>query len=328
MKQCTYLDFGSVHRLTGILQRINPGGILLVTGKSSYISSGAEEALSRILKHYRVSRFCDFETNPRIADVEKGVELFQEQDFDVLVSVGGGSVLDMSKLINVISAQDAAAGEIIQHQEHINRQGVPLIAIPTTAGSGSEATHFAVVYIDRTKYSVSHAFMLPDFALIDPYLTCSMTPMLTATTGMDAFSQAVESFWCVHSTKQSKAYAREAIRLILDHLHRAVHDPSHESRRAMCKASYLAGQAIDISKTTAPHALSYAMTSHFGVPHGQAVGVTLGEFVIFNSQVTDEDVVDARGAEYVRYTMKELYKLLGCVDRSFHHQGIPRIHQI
>lgn len=311
MNQEAYCEVGALNILEEVLHRITPRNILLVTGKISYTSSGAEAILTKLLQPYQFYRFCEFEQNPRIADVERGLTLFQQQKFDAVIAVGGGSVLDVAKLINIFAAQNASPLDIIKHRENIQHHGVPLIAIPTTAGSGSEATHFAVVYIDKAKYSVAHKNILPDIAIVDPSLTHSMPARVTAVTGMDALSQAIEAFWSVNSTEQSKAYAREAIHLVIDNLENAVHAPSNESRYAMCKASHLAGGAINLSKTTAPHAMSYAMTSYFGVPHGHAVSLTLGEWLVYNSQVSDEDVVDSRGARYVRDAINELNELLG-----------------
>jgi len=239
------------------------------------------------------------------------LELFRQRDYGIVIAVGGGSVLDMAKLIRIMAAQDVPPSEIVNRDGTITHRGIPLVAIPTTAGTGSEATHFAVVYIDKTKYSVAHEYILPDIAIIDPLLTHSMPPNLTAVTGMDALSQAIESYWSVNSTDESKAYAREAIVLTLQNLERSVHKPSPETRYAMCKAAHLAGRAINISKTTAPHAVSYTLTSHFGIPHGHAVGLTLGEFLVFNSEVSDADNGDPRGVEFVRSTIRELCEILG-----------------
>ena len=311
MKQEVYFEEGAINSLAKVLRRIAPQKMFLVTGRASYASSGAEAVLTRILQPYQVYRFCEFEPNPKITDVERGLALFQQQRFNVVIAVGGGSVLDVAKLIRIFAAQEASPVEVVKHGENIQRRGVPLIVIPTTSGGGSEATHFAVVYLDKAKYSVAHEYVLPDVAIVDPDLSHSMSPKLTAVTGMDALSQAAESFWCVNSTEESKADAREAIRLIVDNLEKAVHEPSSESRYAMSKAAHLAGRAINVSKTTAPHAVSYAMTSYFGVPHGHAVSLTLGEFLVYNSQVSNQDVADPRGVEYVRRTIGELNGLLG-----------------
>jgi alcohol dehydrogenase class IV len=124
----------------------------------------------------------------------------------------------------------------------------------------------------------------------------------------------MESLWSVHSTRISDAYAREALQLARDHLWRAVHSPSAETRYAMSRSAHLSGRAINITRTTAPHALSYAMTSHFGVPHGHAVALTLGEILAYNSGVCRDDVADERGADHVDRVMAEIRNLMGASD--------------
>ena len=187
-----------------------------------------------------------------------------------------------------------------------------MIAIPTTSGSGSESTHFAVVYSGNQKYSLAHEYILPDIIIINPELTYSLSSNHTAVSGIDAFSQAVESYWSVNSNQESKNYSSESIKLILENLVSAVNNPSPENRINMSKAANLAGKAINITKTTAPHAISYSLTTYFGVPHGQAVSFTLGEFFVYNYEVTTEDAADSRGAEYVKKTITEINGLMGC----------------
>ncbi len=310
MKQEIYFEKGAINTLAEVIRRLDSKRVFLVTGNFSYSSSGAEAVLKKLLLPYQVHRFVKLEQIPITREIERGLVHFRQGKFDTIIAVGGGSVIDTAKLIRIFAVQEVPPLDIISRQRYIQHQGVPLIALPTTAGSGSEATHFAVVYKDRIKHSVAHDYVLPDIAIIDPDLTASMPSRLTAVTGMDAFSQAVESYWSVNSTECSKAFAAEAIRLVLDNLEKTVREPSEESRYAMCKASHLAGRALNISKSTAPHALSYTMTSHFGIPHGHAVGLTLGEFFVFNSLVSNEDVIDSRGLDYVLRTIEELNMLL------------------
>jgi alcohol dehydrogenase class IV len=260
-----------------------------------------------------------------IDDVLIGVDAFRAASPDIVVAVGGGSVLDTAKLVNALAHQEAEPLAIVQGREQVRVPGVPLIAVPTTAGSGSEATHFAVVYVERSKYSLASPLLLPKAAIVDPALTFSLTPRLTAVTGMDAFAQAVESYWSVHSTDGSKACARRAIELVLRWLPRAVHEPTPEARRSMSKAAHLAGRAINITKTTGAHAMSYPLTMHFGIPHGHAVCLTLGRWLLFNSQVSDADVTDPRGARYVQQTVAELVTLMGCLDAE---GGCRRIEEL
>lgn len=153
--------------------------------------------------------------------------------------------------------------------------------------------------------------MLPDYAIVDPQLTMTVPRYITASTGMDALTQAIESYWSIHANETSKSYAKEAIELSMKVLPDVCNNPSAESREAMMKAAHLAGKAINLSKTTACHALSYPMTSYFGVAHGHAVALTLGEMMGYNDGVREEDVLDVRGKNYVQRTMKEVFSLLG-----------------
>ena len=301
-----------IEHLRDALSRYSAKSVFLVTGDKSFTLSGAEDALKPFLANLRVHRFFEFAENPEIDDVERGLAAFRKQDADVILAVGGGSVIDMAKMINVFAAVENPIEAHVRENQPFERKAKPLIAIPTTAGAGSEATQFATLYIDKQKFSVANKLLLPDVAIVDPVLTHNLPPRLTAISGMDSLSQSIESYWSVHSTDESKGYAREAMGLIIENLSNAVLAPADASRAAMSKAANLAGQAINITRTTAPHALSYSLTSRFGVPHGQAVSFTLPRFLVFNYGVTDADVVDGRGAAYVRKTIEEVAAVLGC----------------
>lgn len=327
MEQKEYFGIGSINKLNNILEQERPKKIFLVTSKSSYEKSGAKEAIDPILNGYHITHFYDFETNPKLSDVEKGIKFFKENNCDFVIAVGGGSVIDIAKSINLFASNSSAieiaksnnlfpqnksisTGEL-QREKLIEKKGNTLVVIPTTSGSGSEATTFAVIYSEKIKASVDHPFLFPDYAIIDPQFTFSLPSYITACTGMDALSQGIESYWCVNSTKESKKYAKEAIQLAINNLSIATNKPSKESREAMAKAANLAGKAINITRTTAPHAISYPITAYFNVPHGHAVGLTLPQVLIYNSQVTEEELLDKRGTEYVKKTIKEIVNLLG-----------------
>jgi len=308
--QQEYIGFNSVNNLKSILSRHNPKNILLVTGKSSYEKCGAKEIIEPILSYYKVISFFDFEVNPKLQDIEKGIDLFKENNCDFVIAVGGGSVIDVAKSINILSANDERPIDYIKGKS-FEKVGKQLVAIPTTAGSGSEATKFSVIYIDKTKYSLDYEFVIPNHAIIDFQFTMNLPKEITASTGMDALCQAIESYWCIYSTEQSKNYAREAIKLVMKNLSLAVNNPSEQSRESMAKAAHLAGKAINISKTTSCHAISYPITSYFGIPHGHAVGLTLAQMLVYNSQVSEMDVLDKRGVGYVKNIIIEIVSILG-----------------
>ena len=311
MPQEEFIGKGSISNLQKILSNHNPKSIFLVTGRSSYEKSGAKKILEPYLSKYTVIRFYDFEVNPKLADIEKGMKLFREKNCDFVIAVGGGSVMDVAKAVNILVAHDGDPADYIQKKKAIENKGKPLAAIPTTSGSGSEATHFAVIYLGKTKYSLAHAHLLPDYALVDSDLSMDLPKPITASSGMDALCQGIESYWCINSNDESKKYAKEAIRLVMKNLGAAANHPSEASREAMSKAAHLAGKAIHITQTTACHAVSYPITSYFNVPHGHAVALTVASMLVYNEGVTESDLLDKRGAEYVRKTIREIVSLLG-----------------
>lgn len=309
MKQIEFIGYNSIINLKTILFEKRPKSIFLVTGKKSYESCGAKSIVESYLRGYDYLRFCDFEENPIIEDVEKGIKLFKENNCDFVIAVGGGSVIDMAKSINCFQANDNFF-DIISNNLEIENNGKTYIAIPTTSGTGSEATHFAVLYVNGKKYSIADQTILPDFVIVDVQFTYNLPKYLTAVTGIDAFAQALESYWSVNSNIESLAYAKESIELLWEYLPKAVNEKNKIAREKVAIGSNLAGKAINITKTTIPHALSYYLTSKYNVSHGQAVAVFLADFLKFNYEVSEKDCNDKRGAEFVKEKIEEVFSLL------------------
>lgn len=308
-----YLGNSSINNLKYILEEQHFKKIFLITGKNSFEKTTIKPTLLRILKNYELFHFNDFSPNPKLNDIIKGLELFKQEKYDAIIALGGGSVIDMGKSISILSTSNTNPIDFILKKKQLDQKGTPLIRIPTTAGSGSEATHFAVIYIDKVKYSLADStFMQPEYVIVDPKLTYTMSKSLTAASGLDAFTQAIESFWNISSTNLSKKYSKKAIPLILSNIIEATHNPDKKSRYNMAIAANYAGKAINITKTTACHAISYPITSYFNVPHGHAAALTLPSILLFNSEVSDNDVIDPRGVNYVRKSMSELIRILGC----------------
>jgi alcohol dehydrogenase class IV len=168
---------------------------------------------------------------------------------------------------------------------------IPVIAIPTTAGTGSEVSPFAVFWdkTEKKKHSLMHAGLFPAEALVDPELTYSMPPAVTASAGMDAFTQACEAYWNRDHLPLSDDYALAAICRIRSALPKAVRNgDDKEARREMMLGSLEAGLAFSNTRTAACHSISYPMTAHFGVSHGQAVGITLPQVLILNAGTMPE----------------------------------------
>ncbi len=309
---------GQVHfsALSEVPSVLTVQSIFLVTDSVAYAASGAEAILRPLLANRTVTIFDSFEPNPKLAEVEACAEALRESKPEALLAVGGGTAMDVAKLANWLSAQNVGKEEILRGEWASPQTPLPLIAVPTTAGTGSEATHFAVVYADGDKHSVAHPLMRPTGAVVDASLTASLPPMLTSHSGLDALCQAIESIWAIGADETSLQFAREGLVLAWENLEAAVNAPTPAARDAMARAAHLAGQAINLTKTTVPHALSYTITSAHGLPHGAAVALTLGAALVFNSEVNETDCLDARGAVAVRERMAMIYETLGARDAA------------
>ena len=301
----------AIGEVSFVLRSLQFERLFLVLDEPAYEASGARDVLERLFQQRATARFTDFELNPKLQDVQRGISAYRECQPDLMIALGGGTAIDLAKLIGTLAVQSGSARDIATARASIEVAGKPLMAIPTTAGTGSEATHFAVVYVDGEKYSVAHPSLLPRYAVVDWTLTESLPKRVTAATGLDAFCQAIESMWAVGATEESMGYATEAARLAFSNLVTATTSPTPKAREAMSRASHLAGKAINISKTTAPHALSYALTSRHGVPHGMAVAIMLAPMLVFNAAVTDEDCTDPRGPVAVRDRIARILDILG-----------------
>ena len=300
--------FDSIDEVPSLLEAVRAKRLFVVLDEIAYELSGAKRVLEPYFQQHATTRFTHFELNPKLEDVERGIEAYRESNPDFVIALGGGTAIDLAKLIGSLAVQPEDARDIATGRRPINVAGNPLMAIPTTAGTGSEASHFAVVYVDGKKYSVADSSLLPDYVVVDSRLTESMPRQVTAATGLDAFCQAIESIWSVGATDESIQYAAQAAKLAFENLSTAANSPTPTARHAMCRASYLAGKAINITKTTASHAISYSLTSLHGVPHGMAVAISLAPMLAFNADVSDADCNDPRGATAVRRTH--------CFDRA------------
>jgi len=309
MKQCVIIN--NIPAFSKAISNICPKNVLICTGASSYEKSGAKKLIESLFYRENLFFFNDFSVNPNIDDLKKGLLLFKNKDIDLVAAAGGGSVIDMAKLLKIFLNSDFDIIQSIKKNNIFIKKNIPLLAIPTTAGSGSEATHFSVIYIDSIKYSVICDSLLPDYVLLLPYLSYSSDAYLASCCGADALCHALESFWSVHSTSRSMDYSKEAITALWEYLPYLKKNDLNVKDKIFFAAN-AAGMAINTSFTTAPHAYSYGITSLLGVPHGHAVSLTLPYFFNINLNVSKDNCNDPRGEEWVRDRMNDLLKLLDC----------------
>lgn len=265
-----------------------PARILLVTGHASFELSGASRVVVELEDQATVRRWSDFDPNPSTAHLSRGIKTLNEFQPEMVIGIGGGSVMDMAKLLCAFAGTRDLAADLqaaIESRFHQPRHTSHLVLAPTTAGSGSEATHFAAVYVGPNKLSVSSPSLLADFVVLDPNLAVSAGSYQKATSGIDAVCQAMESIWAIGSTADSRRFAVEALALLIPALPAWVRG-DEEVAALVVAGSHLAGRAIDISKTTGPHAMSYAITKQYGISHGHAVALTFGAFTSAHSTAT------------------------------------------
>lgn len=288
--------------------------VFLVTGKKSYENSGSKRLIEDALKNSKIVIFNDFNVNPDISEIKVGFKIAKKINPDAIIAVGGGSVIDAAKIIHAMlsnNLDEESVFNVDQIEMYKSKNVIPLIAIPTTAGTGSEATHFAVLYKARKKYSIASSKMLPSIVYLNSELCESNTSYQNACSGFDALSQAIESYWSKNSNYVSRYYALKSLKITLNNIEGAVYGPKKNNNYLfnMLVASNYAGKAINITKTTGPHAISYGITKDFGLPHGHAVALTLGAFFELHNKIYSQNTVDLKFYKIVdNYISKNMGK--------------------
>lgn len=269
----------------------------------TYLEMTEKEGMKSII-------FQDFQPNPLYESVVRGVEEFRTKGCDSIVVVGGGSAMDVAKCIKIYSSMSGDGGNGAYLQQAIVPNAIPFLAIPTTAGTGSEATRYAVIYYKGKKQSVTSESFIPDTVLMDPNALRTLPIYQKKATMMDALCHAIESFWSLNSTEESKEYSRYAITNILKYMDGYLEN-ANEGNYGMLRAAHIAGKAINITQTTAGHAMCYKITSLFKCAHGHAA--VLCDRVLF-SWIIDNTVkcIDPRGEEYLKEILDEIGHAMGC----------------
>jgi len=268
---------------------------VLLVCDSSFPYLNIKDAIESISTPY--VKFSDFTPNPLYEDVCKGVDLLNAERCDTILAVGGGSSLDVAKCIKLYCKM--SKDRLYLEQEYKDT-GIKLVTIPTTAGTGSESTRYAVIYYDGKKQSVTHDSIIPNVAILEPKVLKTL-----------ALCQGIESWWSVNSTDESKKLSKEAVETIMQWWHEYIFDNTDESAKAIMHAANLAGQAICITQTTAPHAFSYKITSLYKLPHGHAVALGLPE--IWQYMINNMDkCIDSRGQDYLAGIFLDISRSMGC----------------
>ncbi len=306
---------------------------LVVLGKGSMRKSGTLDRLTNLLKEDKVEYIIyeNIPSDPSVELVDKGVSLARKEKCNVVIALGGGSVLDAGK---AISAMVTNEGSVADYQEiegkgkKFQHKTIPFIAIPTTSGTGSEATKNSVITNTELglKKSIRDPWLIPEVALVDPELTLSLPPHITAICGGDALTQCIEPYLGKKSQEITDALALHAIELIGRSLVRAVKEGNNlEARKDMAMAALLSGLCLSNSGLGAAHALSHPLGVHYKIPHGLSCAVLLPYVMEFNlpvvtkkltkiAQALEEDaslLSETEAAQRVVEKIKEMFSQAG-----------------
>lgn len=269
---------------------------LIVTYKTGIRRTGILDRVENVLEREGVlfSTYEGVDPDPDIASIDEGARLCKEGGFDVVIGVGGGSALDASKAIAMLVTNGGSIRDYQMGERTFASPIIPLIAIPTTAGTGSEATRVCVVSNIEAgiKKSVAHPYMVPTLALIDPELMASLPEKLTASTGMDALGHAIESYVSLNANPVTEAYGIKSVELISQSLEEAVRNGRNiDARMNMAVASFMAGTALNAGVGIA-HLIGQPLGAVYHIAHGDAISVLLPSAMILNLEYSPKKYAD------------------------------------
>jgi alcohol dehydrogenase class IV len=327
----SYTGWDSLSHLLNEVNRFNAKKILIITdpflkkiGLINKVVEPLEEA------GYFTEIYTEVVPEPPLAIGEKLVSYTRENEFDMVIGVGGGSALDLTKLAGVLASHEGNVADYLNltGTKQITKKGLPTILIPTTSGTGSEVTNISVLSLETTKDVVTHDYLLPDVAIVDPALTISLPPKVTAATGVDALTHAVESYISKNASPVSDALALQAIRLISNSIRTAVlNGEDKQARTDMSYGSYLAGLAFFNAGVAGVHALAYPIGGQFHIAHGDSNAVLLPYVMGYIRQSCEKrmkDIYEAMGFSSANLSQEEAsYKCVAELKRLVEDVNIP-----
>ena len=262
--------------------------IFVLCGKKSFVTSGAEDLFKKAIIEKEIKLFYKKSELPILEELIEIINSIKNFKPDLILAVGGGAVIDYAKIANVVDVREDLADLIVNYSYPFKEKYTKLTVIPTTAGSGAEVTSNAVIYVDGIKHSFESELLIPDNFFLIPEFLISAPNKIKASAGFDAIAQAMESLLSKKSNTKSIDYASKSLEVSVNSFISFIKNPNMKNATEMSIASNLAGKAISISKTTAPHAASYPFTSLFNISHGHAVSLFFEKFFKFNHDNLDK----------------------------------------
>lgn len=293
-EQPTPIDFGvgKINSLPEIIEQFGFNKGLLIS-TPSMVRNGTAQKIVDACKGTLIGIFSSIESNPTLKNTDDCANALRSSNCDFAVALGGGSVLDCAKVACFMAKNNEPASVYFYKEKPVDKSGIPMIAIPTTSGTASEITTVSVLTDTEKgiKAPISSKYFYPKYALVDPELTYSCPPSVTASSGIDVLAHSLEAFYGKKHQPYTDMAAEKAAKLVFENLLTAYKEPNNvEARINMSLASVTAGLAFNLTQTAAAHACSYPLTQDFGVPHGEACAVTLAAFWRFNSENGSSDV--------------------------------------
>lgn len=282
-----YFGSGEAKRLPEIIGGLGAERGVLVCSKTLEKNGTAQE-IAELCGSKIKAVFSDIRPNPTTDNVNACVKVMKEVNADFAVALGGGSPMDCCKAACAVAKGSEpienyhTGGKKVQSDE-----AIPMIALPTTSGTGSEITNISVLTDLKkgVKTPMNDPIMYPRAAVVDPKLTLTVPPRVTASTGLDVLAHALESYWSVLHQPICESCSLHAARLVFNWLYKAYSEPDNlTAREKMAEASIVAGAAFSNPRTTGSHACSFPLTNIYGVPHGEACALTLGYFIRYNAE--------------------------------------------
>ena len=326
----THIGWGSIDNLADELEGLNTEKILIIADPV-LVSINLIKQIEDIIqtKHYQYSIYSDLIPEPTIETGQALVDFVRKENVSLIIGFGGGSALDMAKLAAVLKDNE---GNVIDYlnltgNKKIKNKGIPKILVPTTSGTGTEVTNISVLALEKTKDVVVHDYLLADVAIVDPAFTVSVPPRVTAATGADALTHAIEAFISVNSNPYSDGLALQAIRLIGSSLKEAVTNGTNkEAREKMAYGSYLAGLAFFNAGVGAIHALAYPLGGQFHLAHGESNAVLIPyvmNYIKGSCSIKMSEILQALG-EPVSEKVEHSEKCIEVLVKLIRDIGIPK----
>lgn len=312
---------------------------ILVTGRRAMRKFGITERVEKLLKAAGVAivPYEKAQPNPTVATVDTGAKIVIEEKCDLVIGLGGGSAIDTAKGIAIVATQGGSiwdymeAGKKPEEVKEITSKTLPIIAIPTTSGTGTETSLYAVVTNTESKLKegTGSPYLFPKVSIIDPELLVSMPPELTAYTGMDAFGHALEGYTSKFANMATDNLATEALRLISASLRKAYRDGKNLKARAdIAWGAALSGMVISQVDANLCHAMSHPLSAHYDIAHGLAVGLLTPVTMEYNIDALPDkyiNVAKIMGEEIKELPKKEAAKLaVKAVRRLLNDIGFPK----